>query len=268
MRFARAVAMFLLAGMFVAALLADWIAPARYDEQFRDQIEAAPGPRFPLGTDELGRDRLSRLLHGARVSLVLAPSAALLGTLLAGVIGVLAGLRGGWTEKAVMLLADLFLALPWLFLLLTVRAALPLNVTPWTSLVITFGLLSLLGWAGPARVIRTCVKSLKEADFLLQARALGCHPARLVWLHLLPNLKAPLMAQFWFSVPAFILSEANLSLLGLGVAEPLPSLGALLRELENISAVRSRPWMLAPAVVLLTIMCCFQFIFPKEEVVG
>jgi len=167
-----------------------------------------------------------------------------------------------------MLLADLFLALPWLFLLLTVRAALPLNVTPWTSLVITFGLLSLLGWAGPARVIRTCVKSLKDADFLLQARALGCHPTRLVCLHVLPNLKAPLMAQFWFSVPAFILSEANLSLLGLGVAEPLPSLGALLGELENISAVQSKPWMLAPAVVLLAIMCCFQLIFPKEEVVG
>jgi peptide/nickel transport system permease protein len=268
MRIVRAAAKFLLAGMFAAALLADWIAPARYDEQFRDQIEARPGRRFPLGTDELGRDRFSRLLHGARVSLVLAPSAALLGTLLAGVIGVFAGMRGGWMEKAVMLLADLFLALPWLFLLLTVRAALPLNVTPWTSLVITFGLLSLLGWAGPARVIRTCVKSLKDADFLLQARALGCHPTRLVCLHVLPNLKAPLMAQFWFSVPAFILSEANLSLLGLGVAEPLPSLGALLGELENISAVQSKPWMLAPAVVLLAIMCCFQLIFPKEEVVG
>lgn len=268
MKFARAVAKFVLVGIFAAALLADWIAPARYDEQFRDQIDAGPGWRFPLGTDELGRDRLSRLLHGARVSLVLAPTAALLGTLLAGMIGVFAGLRGGWTEKAVMLLADLFLALPWLFLLLTVRAALPLNVTPWTSLVITFGLLSLLGWAGPARVIRTCVKSLKDADFLLQARALGCPSARLVWVHMLPNLKAPLLAQFWFSVPAFILSEANLSLLGLGVAEPLPSLGALLRELENISAVRSRPWMMAPALVLLAIMCCFQLILPKEEVVG
>jgi len=78
MRIVRAAAKFLLAGMFAAALLADWIAPARYDEQFRDQIEARPGRRFPLGTDELGRDRFSRLLHGARVSLVLAPSAAIL----------------------------------------------------------------------------------------------------------------------------------------------------------------------------------------------
>lgn len=265
---ARRAAVIALWALFATAVLADLLAPARYDEQFRDYPNARPCRRFPLGTDELGRDRLSRLLHGTRVSLLLAPAAALIATALAGIIGLAAGLRGGAVERAVVLSADLFQSLPWFFLLLTARALLPLNVGPLASIMVTFAILSLLGWSGPVRVVRAGVRAVGESDYVLQARALGCSRMRVFFLHLLPNLRPVLLAQFWVSVPLFVLAEANLSLLGLGVAEPLPSLGTLLRELENYSAVAARPWILAPACLLTGVMGCFQLAFPKEDRIG
>jgi peptide/nickel transport system permease protein len=262
MKRAATIVLGLLAG---AALFAGLLAPAPFDMQFRDFPNAAPCRQFPLGTDELGRDRLSRLLHGARISLVMAPAAALGATLIAALIGIGAGLAGGWMEKSAMLAADLFLSLPWMFLLLSMRAVLPLNTSPVMSLAITFALLSLLGWAGPARVVRAAVKAVGSSGYLIQARASGIGRARLVFFHVLPNLKAVMRAQFWISVPVFILAEANLSLLGLGVSEPLPSLGTLLRELENYSAIGSRPWMLVPAGFLLAVMICLQALLPAQE---
>ena len=116
----------------------------------------------------------------------------------------------------------MFLSLPWLFLLLTVRALLPLNVPPVTSIVVTFALLGLLGWAAAARVVHASVRTLRNSDFVLQARASGCGRLRLLFVHLLPNLRPILLAQFWISIPVFILTEANLGLMGLGVSEPLP----------------------------------------------
>ena len=251
--------------VFAASLLAGLLAPAPYAKQFRDSPNAAPSRRFPLGTDELGRDQLSRLLYGSRVSLLLAPAAALLSTFIAALVGGLAGYLGGWQERLIVRSIDLFLSLPWLFLLLTMRALLPLNVSPVASVSITFALLGLLGWAGPARVVRAGVRSLTNSDFVLQARACGCRGSRLLVMHVLPNLKPTLLAQFWISVPVFILAEANLGLLGLGVAEPLPSWGNLLRGLESYGAVRSNPWMLAPMLLLVIVMGSLQVAFPGEE---
>jgi peptide/nickel transport system permease protein len=262
----RRAATFLLCLLSGSALLAGLLAPAPFDMQFRDSTNASPSRQFPLGTDDLGRDRLSRLLHGARVSLLMAPAAALAATIFAALIGVAAGLAGGWLETIVMLAADLFLSLPWMFLLLAMRAVLPLNTSPLLSLAITFLLLSLLGWAGPSRVVRAAVKSVSESGYLLQARASGIGRGRLALVHILPNLWPVIRTQFWLAVPLFILAEANLSLLGLGVAEPLPSLGTLLRELENYSAISSHPWMLAPAAFLIIIMLCLQVILPEREI--
>ena len=265
MRRVQKIALVLLALVALASLLAGWLAPSSYSEQFRDAISAPPSSRFLLGTDELGRDRFARLLYGTRVSLLLAPAAALLSTLIAALIGGTAGYIGGKWERTVTAGIDLFLALPWLFLLLAVRALLPLNTSPITSVMITFALLGCLGWATPARVIRAGTRTLVNSDFLVQARASGVSPARLFWRHLLPNLRPILLAQFWVSVPLFILSEANLGLLGLGVAEPLPSWGALLRELENYSAVLASPWMLAPAILLVAVVCCLQLVLRTED---
>lgn len=254
-----------LAIVFAASLFAGFLAPNSYEEQFREAASAPPSHRFLLGTDDLGRDRFSRLLYGSRVSLLLAPAAALLSTFLAGLIGGLAGYLGGRWERCLMAVTDLFLSLPWLFLLLAVRALLPLNAAPYLSVAITFLLLGCLGWAQSARVVRASARELRHSAFLLQARICGVPGVRLFWRHLLPNLRPVLAAQFLISIPVFIISEANLGLLGLGVSEPLPSWGAMLRELENYSDILAKPWILAPIALLLVVVSCFQLVLRTEE---
>lgn len=264
MRRARVAAMQFLAGLALSCALAAWIAPQGYAEQFRDVPDAACTRAHPLGTDDLGRDRLARLLYGTRVSLLLAPAAALLSTLLAGAIGGAAGFFGGRLESSVMAVTDLVLAMPWFFLLITVRALLPLNVSPGISVTITFALLGCLGWAGAARVVCADARRLCRSELALLARAQGSTGARLLWRHILPNLKPALAAQFWISIPVFILTEANLGMLGLGVAEPLPSWGSLLRELEGCSTGITQPAILAPLVLLILTVSSFQVAVGKE----
>ena len=257
-RAVRIFAAVLLAAIVLASLGADLIAPAPYAQQFRDHPNASPSKRFPLGTDDLGRDRLSRLLHGTRISLLLAPAAALAATIIAALAGIAAGMLGGKIEKALLSAIDLISSLPWLFLLIAVRALLPLNISAYASVAITFLLLGALGWTGAARVIRAAALSVRESGFLLQARALGL-PVRRLWLiQLLPNLRAPVASQFWLSIPLFILAEANLGILGLGVTEPLPSLGNLLLDLANHRDFMTEPWRLAPVVLLLLVLLSLQ----------
>ncbi|HBY59639.1 MAG TPA: peptide ABC transporter permease [Solibacterales bacterium] len=260
---ARRAACGYLAMLLVAAAAGPLVLPG-YEVQFREDVLAGPSARFPLGTDEFGRDRLSRLLHGARVSLALAPAAALLTAGIGGLAGILAA-AGGWTERVVLGAADLLLCVPWLFLLLIIRAALPLNLDAGTSLAVTFLLLGLLGWAGPARVTRAEVRRLAQSDFIRQARASGYSRHRLLLAQLLPAVRPVLAAQFWIAVPAFLLAEANLGLLGLGVSPPLPSLGSLLKELENYGAVREHPAMLAPVLLLATAVAAWQSAVRKER---
>lgn len=265
MRIVRAAAIVFLALVFAASLGANWIAPAPYAQQFRDLPDAAPSHQHLLGTDDLGRDRFSRLLYGTRISLLLAPAAALVASGLAGVIGGAAGFAGGWVESCLMAATDLFLSLPWLFLLITVRAFLPLNVSPVVSVAITFALLGCLGWAAAARVVCADARALRESEMVLLARATGSSGLRLLIRHLLPNLRPVLVAQFWISVPVFILTEANLGILGLGVAEPLPSWGSLLRELESFSAYSAQPWLFAPLLLLVLTVSCFHLALEEQE---
>jgi peptide/nickel transport system permease protein len=262
---ARLIAIIFLVITFSAVLLADLVAPAPYAKQFREVPNAAPSAQHLLGTDDLGRDSLSRLLYGSRVSLLLAPAAALLTTLIAACIGGLAGYLGGWFERAALAATDLSLSLPWLFLLLAVRALLPLNVSPIASVTITFALLGALGWSSSGRIICSGARSIRQSDFVLQAQALGIPPHRLLLRQVLPNLKLVLAAQFWTSIPIFIIAEANLGILGLGVAEPLPSWGNLLRGLENWPEVKANPWKLAPILMLVAVVSCFQLVFQKRE---
>lgn len=258
-------AILILSMLAAMALLADWIAPHPYAEQSREFPSAKPSREFPLGTDELGRDRFSRLIHGTRVSLLLAPAAALISTVIALAFGALAALAGKWWERAAMGATDLLLAIPTILVLFTMRAMLPLNVSPWTSILITCGLLGVIGWPPAARVIRAEMASLLRADFLIQARATGQPPRRVLVRHVVPNFRPMLAAQFWILVPAFVLSEANLSLLGLGVAEPLPSWGNMLRELENYSLVLEHPVVLAPLGILMLTLVCLSVVLPSGE---
>lgn len=261
-RMAAAIVLVLIAA---GGLFAGWLSPYSYAEQDRESPSAGPSSRHPLGSDELGRDRLTRLLHGARVSLTLAPLAAFLTLAIAVLIGLTAGAAGGFAGQALTALTDLFSSMPWLFLLLIVRAALPLDVPAWTSVLITFLLLGSLGWPAAARVVKASVQAARQDGFLVQARAMGASRIRLWTRHYLPSLRPVLAAQFWISVPLFILSEANLGLLGLGVSEPLPSWGNLLHELAGHRDLAEKPWVLAPAICLVATMLAMQALARGEN---
>jgi peptide/nickel transport system permease protein len=265
MKLIRVAATLFMGAVLAACLFAGLITHLSYEQQFRDLPDAAPSRTHPLGTDELGRDRFSRLVYGTRVSLLLAPSAALLSCILAALIGGIAGFVGGYVERCILAAMDLFLSLPWLFLLITVRALLPLNVSPVVSVVITFALLGCLGWAAAARVICAGARRVRNSDFLLLARATGVGGWRLIWRHVIPNLYPVLSAQFWISIPVFILAEANLGILGLGVAEPLPSWGSLLRELESFSTFAPHAWQFAPLALFVAIISCFHLVLKHWE---
>jgi len=255
----------ILIAVFGVSLLASQFIPYSYATQFREAPNASPSAKHPLGTDPLGRDLFTRLLYGTRVSLFLAPAAALVATLIAGIFGAFAGLYGGWPQRIILAAADLSMALPLLFVLLTLRALLPLDISPALSISCTFLLLGLLGWASSLRVVWASARNLRESDFLLMARATGCSSTRTVFKHVLPNLRPVLFAQFWISIPVFILAEATLSMLGLGVMEPLPSWGNLLRGLEDLPAVSANPWRLAPLFAVCLVVICFHMILSAQE---
>jgi len=258
----RRIAGLILVAIALAAVWPSILTSAAYDRQFRDLPDAPISKQFLLGTDELGRDRLARLLYGTRISLLAAPAAALLSTILAAFVGGLAGFLGGWCDRAATVIVDLLLSLPWLFLLIIVRALLPLNVPAAISLLVTFGLIGLLGWPSTARVVRAGCRAMRDSDMILQARACGLSTACVLFRHVLPNVRPILIAQFWASVPIYILAEANLGLLGLGVADPLPSWGNLLRPLENAFMPPAEAW--APLALMVVVVSCLYLLRPEE----
>ena len=264
-RIIRAISMGILGAVLCMSVFAGEITHYSYATQFRELPNAGPSSEHILGTDGLGRDLFTRLIYGTRVSLLLAPAAALLSTLIAGLLGSMAGLSGGWCERVVLAAADLSMALPLLFVLLALRAVLPMDLSPIISVVATFVLLGALGWPSSLRVVWAASKSMRDSDFLLLARASGCNRWRIILRHVMPNLRPVLLAQFWISIPVFVLTEATLSMLGLGVMEPMPSWGNLLRGLEDFSAVGANPWKLAPLAVLILVVVCFQLILPMRE---
>jgi len=252
MRRKIAVAVLLLVGL--CALFAPVIAPFDYSRQFRDSPHAPAGGQFLMGTDDLGRDRFSRLIYATRVSILLAPAAALVSV-------ALALLLCGFSS-----LTTLCLSLPWIFLFIILRALLPLNTRPLASILLTFALMGVAGWAWPARIFGASIKQMKQSGWLLQARASGLSGTRIALVHVWPHLRAIALAQFRVLVPAYILSEASLGLLGLGVAEPLPSWGNLLAELQRPEAVRANPWVLAPLGLLMIVMICLEMLQSVEVV--
>jgi peptide/nickel transport system permease protein len=245
---------------YVAATGASLLAPYSYERQDREHAGEAPNPLHRLGTDELGRDRLARLLYGARTSLLLAPAATLLATAIAAFVGAIAGCTVGALRGAILYAVDAVSGTPWFLGLLLVRALLPLNVGPGMSLAITFFLLGVLGWPQAVRLIAARTGSALRSTFYLQARACGVRPLRLATIHVAASLKPILTAHFWSTMPVFILAEANLSVLGLGVAEPLPSLGNLVSELRDCEVALARPWLLAPAVAIVVLVGALQVV--------
>ena len=206
---------------------------------------------YLLGTDAYGRDQLSRLLFGGQVSLV----AGLLGagiTLLIGLcIGAVAGYFGGWRDSLLMRVSELFMALPWLYLLFAIRAFLPLAVSPLKAFFLIIAVIGTVGWARPARLVRGVVLSAKERDFVRAARGFGATNGYLLRRHILPETSSVLLTQAAILIPQYVLAEMTLSFLGLGVPEPVPSWGNLLSSLQQYSVLVSYWWMYLPAVAIV-----------------
>jgi peptide/nickel transport system permease protein len=251
-------AIYVLLLVALCAVFAPGIAPYDYSRQFRDAPNAPASRPFLMGTDDLGRDRLSRLIYATRVSILLAPAAALVSiviALLMSTASVTQTLRAGRVLSGVTTLS---LALPWIFLFIILRALLPLNTRPIASILMTFGLMGVAGWAWPARIFTASIRRMAQSGWLLQARASGIPAWRIALVHAWPHLRAIAIAQFRVLIPAYILSEASLGLLGLGVAEPLPSWGNLLAELQHPGRVQDNPWILAPLAVLMVVMISLE----------
>jgi peptide/nickel transport system permease protein len=206
---------------------------------------------YLLGTDAFGRDQLSRLLFGGQISLL----AGLLGagfTLLIGsCIGSVAGYFGAWRDDVLMRLAELFLALPWLYLLFAIRAFLPLTVNPLQAFFLIVAVIAAVGWARPARLVRGIVLSAKERDFVRAARGFGASNLYLLRRHILPETSSVLLTQAAILIPQYVLAEMTLSFLGLGVPEPVPSWGNLLSNLQQYSVLVSYWWMYLPALAMV-----------------
>ncbi|HXH06279.1 MAG TPA: ABC transporter permease [Vicinamibacterales bacterium] len=214
-------------------------------------IDPAAGPLLLLGADALGRDVLSRLLFGARVSLGVALAGVLGALVLGAIAGTVAGYTGGWTDEVVMRIADFLLVLPALYVVLAIRAALPLVLEPLPLLATVAAVLALAGWPIVARAVRGAVAVDSRREYIEAARAVGASPARIVLRHLLPAIGGLLAVHGALLLPAFVAAEATLSFAGLGLAEPVASWGTMLRQdAANLAAIAEFPWLLAPAVAM------------------
>jgi peptide/nickel transport system permease protein len=205
------------------------------------------GPWLPLGADGSGRDVFARLVYGARLSLAVALAATLGAMLIGTLVGGIAGAAGGAVDEMLMRLSDFVIVLPAMYVVLSLRAALPLVMPPAHVFALVAGILALVGWPIVARGVRAIVAAERERDYAQAALALGAGRARLLLRHLLPAARGFLAAQAALLVAAFILAEATLSFVGLGFPDPSVSWGVMLQEAANVSAMADAPWTLAPA---------------------
>jgi peptide/nickel transport system permease protein len=213
-----------------------------------------PGPGHWLGTDHLNRDVLSRVVSGARISLLVAGGAVLLSVTLGTMVGLVAGYLGGWVDAALMRLVDAALAIPRIFLLLLVVAI--MDHIPLGLLILLIGA---TGWFGTSRLVRAEVLQLRARDFVAGAEALGASGSRVMFRHLLPNAIGPLAAATTMAVGDVILLEAGLSFLGLGVQPPTPSWGGMIFDAE--SYIVTAPWTsLAPGVMIVLTVLAVQWV--------
>ena len=206
---------------------------------------------YLFGGDGYGRDLLSRILAGGQISLLAGLLAAGLALCFGSSIGATAGYFGGLTDDVLMRGAELFLALPWLYLLFALRAFLPLAVSPLEAFLLVIAVIGTVGWARPARLVRGVVLSAKERDFVRAARGFGASGAYLLRKHILPQTASVVLTQAAILVPQYVLAEVTLSFLGLGVPEPVPSWGNLLANLQQYSVLASYWWMYLPAAAMV-----------------
>ncbi len=230
--------------MSLASVMAPLLAPYDPTALHLDYILQAPSAQFPLGTDALGRDVLSRLLYGGRISLWVGFVAVGISMAIGMLLGLLSGYFGGWVDEGIMRGVDIMLCFPSFFLILAVIAFLEPNLT---NIMIVIGLTS---WMGAARLVRAETLNLRRRDFVAAAQLAGTSTTRILFMHILPNAAAPVLVSATLGVAGAILIESSLSFLGLGVQPPIPSWGNMLLEGKNVLEIA--PWMsIYPGLAIL-----------------
>ncbi len=270
-----AVASMVMIGLLLfTTLFAAWLAPYHYADQDLKHITESPSLAHLLGTDQLGRDVLSRLLYGARISITVGLVAQLILLSIGVPMGMLAGYLGGWPDMLIMRLVDVLFAIPDLLLVILVmtylRGALR-EITGGPGMVLVrlddvsgglLGVFIALGaahWLTVARLVRGQVLCIREKEYIEAARCVGAGPWRIMWRHCFPNTLAPIIVATTFGIPQAIMLEAGLSFLGLGVRPPMPSWGIMIAE--GIDTLRSYPHLLTvPAVALALTLLSFNFL--------
>ncbi|MCK9573847.1 MAG: ABC transporter permease [Candidatus Omnitrophica bacterium] len=244
-------------GLLVIAILAPFVSP--YDPNIinMDDVLQAPGSRHILGTDDLGRDILSRMIYGTRISLSVGFVAIAIATIIGIILGSLAGYYGKLIDSLIMRLVDIMLSVPTFFLLLTIIAI----VGP--SIWIVMFVIGLTGWMSIARLVRAEFLTLKEREFVLAARSIGASDARIIFKHILPNAMSPVYVSFILGVAGAILMESGLSFLGFGVQPPTPSWGNILTAGREYMEVA---WWLIFFPGLAILLTCLSYYILGEGI--
>jgi ABC-type dipeptide/oligopeptide/nickel transport system permease subunit len=239
--------------IMLASVLAPVISPYDPDEINLDELRQPPGFRHPLGTDNKGRDILSRVLYGGRVSLSVAVAAAVVSMGIGLMVGLLSGYAGGKTDTTIMLFVDFILAFPSLLLAIGISVILPPGI--YTVMVA----IASVGWASFARLVRGHVLSSREAPFIEAARAIGCNHRRILFVHLLPQCVPLVIVMMGLKLGGYILTEASLSFLGLGAQPPTSSWGSMVST--NRIFIVSAPWMVIfPGLAIALTAFCFNIL--------
>jgi peptide/nickel transport system permease protein len=221
---------------------------------------AEGGQFFFLGTDRLGRDMLSRILYGARISLTIGALGVMMSFVLGIVIGGLAGYHGGWFDLIVQRVIEVLQSIPSIPLWMALAAIIPVT---WSPIFVYIGITIILGmldWTGLARAVRSKLLALREEDYVLAAQVMGAGSTRIIRRHLIPGFMSHLIASATLTIPGMILGETALSFLGLGLRPPITSWGILLTEARSINIIALYPWLLYPVVPVVLVILAFNFL--------
>ncbi len=217
-------------------------------------------PFYLLGADKSGRDMLGRIIYSSRISLTVGLVGVAISLFLGILIGGLAGLLGGKVDNFVQRLIEILISIPTLPLWLALAAVVPLDWSPVKVYFMITIILSLIGWTGLARVVRSKFLSLREEDFILAANLDGVPRGRLIFRHMIPSFLSHIIAAVTLAIPSMILAETALSFLGLGLREPVVSWGVMLRETQKVSVIASYPWLLWPAAAVIIVVLALNFL--------